>query len=356
MSERTRVYITMPERSLVRSTDRAYLYDRLTQLEQRYPLAFVANARFMSRFANDLDHLRQRLFGLVGHVPAPGVEDVFAHVPFPRDIDVAYAYGMFPRAPPRRVPITWQQTFAPASLGIDLPAWRAATRKARCNAVARADRIVVPSAVSLAHLHDLFPAARERASILPYYLPGLEPLAADALAAKSGPGPLRVVFVGKQARRKGLPALVAAWQLLDTRTKNAIDVTVVSAMVDGEVPFPPTWHGTRFIPDLYALLGTAHVLVFPSLREAYGLVLVEAMACGLAVITTTAPTQRDIVSDAGGRFLPPTDPHALAATLSELVADRAAVAAMATANVRRFRASLWHEVVGPAHVAAFTYP
>jgi glycosyltransferase involved in cell wall biosynthesis len=119
------------------------------------------------------------------------------------------------------------------------------------------------------------------------------------------------------------------------------------------VGLPAGWRHERFVPDLRALMAGAHVLAFPTLREAYGLVLVEAMASGTAILTTSAPIQRDIVGAGGGLFAHPKDPDAIAEALRELAFHREKLAAMARANVRRFRREYWHEVTGPAHVRAF---
>jgi glycosyltransferase involved in cell wall biosynthesis len=185
-------------------------------------------------------------------------------------------------------------------------------------------------------------------------MPGLEPLADAELAAKlADAGPTRVLFVGKQAQRKGLPELIRAFAALTPETRAKLEVTVVSAFVDGPVALPAGWRHARFVDDLYAAMGAAHVLAFPTLREAYGLVLVEGMARGLAVLTTSAPLQRDIVGADGGAFAAPTDTAAMARALTELARDRARVAAMARANVARFRREYCHEVGGPAHLRAF---
>jgi glycosyltransferase involved in cell wall biosynthesis len=76
------------------------------------------------------------------------------------------------------------------------------------------------------------------------------------------------------------------------------------------------------VPDVTELLRAAHVLAFPTKHEAYGLVLVEGMAAGCAIVTTSAPVQRSIVGDAAGSFIDPHAPAEVAQALSELVHDR----------------------------------
>jgi glycosyltransferase involved in cell wall biosynthesis len=76
------------------------------------------------------------------------------------------------------------------------------------------------------------------------------------------------------------------------------------------------------MPRIYA---AADVVVQPSqLFEPFGLVAVEAMACGRPVIASELPGVRRVVTDAGGGVLtPPGDPEALADAIDRLLEDGA---------------------------------
>jgi len=91
-------------------------------------------------------------------------------------------------------------------------------------------------------------------------------------------------------------------------------------------------------PDLAAFYGSCHAFVLPSTdarREGFGLVLLEAMACARAVITTPIVGMAgDIQSHEAGLLVPPGDPAALAAAVRRLHADRASLAVMGS-NGRR---------------------
>jgi glycosyltransferase involved in cell wall biosynthesis len=72
--------------------------------------------------------------------------------------------------------------------------------------------------------------------------------------------------------------------------------------------------------DLPALYSAARVLAYPSLYEGFGLPLLEAMACGTPVVTSTAPCLPEV---AGGAALlvDPYDVAALARSLEQAVTD-----------------------------------
>jgi glycosyltransferase involved in cell wall biosynthesis len=99
------------------------------------------------------------------------------------------------------------------------------------------------------------------------------------------------------------------------------------------------WHGHDELPSF---LAASSVLVLPSVREQFGQVLVEAMACGLPTIAVDAQGPAEIVRDGvTGRLVPPDDAAALARALVEAVDDpegrrRRGLAAMEDAR-ERFR-------------------
>jgi glycosyltransferase involved in cell wall biosynthesis len=65
--------------------------------------------------------------------------------------------------------------------------------------------------------------------------------------------------------------------------------------------------------DVRELMRACDVFVFPSLYEAFGVALLEAMACGAAVVASRVGGIPEIVEDgASGLLVPPADPAALA--------------------------------------------
>jgi len=80
------------------------------------------------------------------------------------------------------------------------------------------------------------------------------------------------------------------------------------------------WWGQR--EDMAATLAAAHIVCLPSYREGMPKVLLEAMACGRAVVTTDAPGCRDCVRDGdNGLLVPVKDAAELAAAIVRLLDD-----------------------------------
>ena len=84
----------------------------------------------------------------------------------------------------------------------------------------------------------------------------------------------------------------------------------------------------------------ADAFAYPSLYEGFGLPPLEAMACGVPVITSDRASLPEVVGDAG-RLVDPERPDALAAALAEVLSDESTRARMRQAGLARARRFTW---------------
>ena len=100
--------------------------------------------------------------------------------------------------------------------------------------------------------------------------------------------PMRFVVSGRVSQRKGAAFLLQAWQKM--RPKGASLHFYGSVMLNKrELPGEDTgvfFHGNVSPEEVQKAYREAHVLVFPTLCDGFGMVVPEAMAAGCAVITT----------------------------------------------------------------------
>lgn len=172
----------------------------------------------------------------------------------------------------------------------------------------------------------------------PVFRPGLP--AAPAGAAKK----LRVLFVGSLGQRKGLSYLFAACRGL----RSAVALTVIGrkpaepcAALDRELR-DVRWIPSRPHQEILTEMAAHDVFVFPSLFEGFGLVLLEAMAMGLPVITTAHTAGPDLLEDGVEGFIVPIrDAAALAAKLELLHREPARLAEMSRRARLRARGFTW---------------
>ncbi len=121
-----------------------------------------------------------------------------------------------------------------------------------------------------------------------------------------------LIAVGRLIKRKGLKYLIKAIEKLDDgRIKLLIigdgpDKENLKALsrelkIDSQVNFlGPIWGDKKF-----QYLHASDVFVLPSLHEGFGIVFLEAMYCGLPIITTNYGGQRDFIIDTENGFLVP---------------------------------------------------
>lgn len=176
------------------------------------------------------------------------------------------------------------------------------------------------------------------------------PLDDPELARRLGLDPDRpsVVFVGRITRQKGLPYLLRAAALLPPDVQlilcaGAPDTPEILAEVEAAVRnLQEERGGVAWIDrvlsrqELRALLSAATTFVCPSVYEPLGIVNLEAMACGAAVVGTATGGIPEVVADGvTGRLVPieqvqdgsgtPVDPDRfvrdLADVLTEVVSD-----------------------------------
>ncbi len=173
--------------------------------------------------------------------------------------------------------------------------------------------------------------------------------------------PYRVVSVGRLVPRKGyattvealvdLPGveLVVAGGRVDTGTVE-VEQLRLEALAEGlgvadRVHFVGQV-GHFLMP---ALLCTADVVVCAPWYEPFGLVPLEAMACGVPVVASAVGGMLDSVAEGRtGLLVPPQDPAALAAAVRGLLADPALRAAYGRAGVRRARSRYSWDAVAAA--------
>jgi glycosyltransferase involved in cell wall biosynthesis len=139
-----------------------------------------------------------------------------------------------------------------------------------------------------------------------------------------------IVSTGRLAEQKGLEYLVrAAAQLRD-------DLPGATVVLAGEGPLErplqrlvaelgleDTVRLVGFRADVGDLLAAADLVALPSLWEGLSVSLLEAMAAGKPVVTTTIGSNREVTNDGETAVLvPPRDPSALAEAIRTLAADR----------------------------------
>lgn len=222
--------------------------------------------------------------------------------------------------------------------------------------VARADHILADSYATRADLIELYHTPPEKISVLysgvnAVFRPVSDPAPRAAVRAKYhlGDSPF-ILAVGTLQPRKNYVRLIQAFSSLVTRHPSLVLVIAggkgwlydsIFAEVErlklrARVLFP----GFVDDADLPALYSAARVLAYPSLYEGFGLPMLEAMACGTPVVTSTASCLPEVAGEAA-ICVPPTDVDALAHALDQVVSDESVRAELKVKGLARAKAFTW---------------
>jgi D-inositol-3-phosphate glycosyltransferase len=204
--------------------------------------------------------------------------------------------------------------------------------------VAQADRVVAANVVERAHLVWYYGARAERIAVIPcgvdtdLFQP-MDPAKAKDLL-ELPPDPL-LLYVGRLQPIKGLETLLEAMA--------TVPEPAYLLVVGGDHDEPENGHGAALRQRVTALgldrrvrflraqpqrrlrlfYASADATIIPSYYESFGMVALEAMACGSPVVASRVGGLTTTVQDGvTGRLVPEGDPAALAAAITTLL-DRA---------------------------------
>lgn len=148
-----------------------------------------------------------------------------------------------------------------------------------------------------------------------------------------------VLFVGTVEPRKNLPRLLEAFARLGD-----VDAELVLVGPEGWSTDLSASRARRlgFVPraDLDGLYAGAAVVAYPSLREGFGLPVLDAMAHGAAVVTSATTSTAEVASDAA-LLVDPLDVDAIAGAIGQLLADPEQAARLGAAARERAGTFTW---------------
>ena len=145
--------------------------------------------------------------------------------------------------------------------------------------------------------------------------------------ARHEPGFPYFLYVGRRAAHKNIDRLLAAHA--SARCAREIRLLFAEGLDDER---------------LAAHYRGALALAFPSLHEGFGLPIVEAMACGTPVLTSTATAMPETAGEGNALLVDPLSVDAIAAGLDRLADDAALRARLRERGLLRARAFSWTEV------------
>jgi 1,2-diacylglycerol 3-alpha-glucosyltransferase len=163
------------------------------------------------------------------------------------------------------------------------------------------------------------------------------------------------LFVGRLVREKGVYELLAAYSRLDGKLRQDVGLVIVGdgpclsqmQQLAGSIsPGSVMFSGFVHRDELGAYYGLAEALVLPTYTDTWGMVVNEAMACGLPVIVSAAAgCSADLIHESwNGTLVKPRDADGLEAAMTRVATQtdlRRSMGANSAQHIRAYSPEAW---------------
>ncbi len=163
-----------------------------------------------------------------------------------------------------------------------------------------------------------------------------------------------ILYVGTIQPRKNLVRLIDAFawvaredgvedvRLVIAGKKGWLTETIEQRTIEQDIADCVCFVGYVPDADMPMLMSGAMAFVFPSLYEGFGMPVLEAMACGTPVLTSTTTSLPEVAGDAA-LLVHPYDTHAIADGVARLLADESLRATLRTRSLEQAACFTWEQ-------------
>jgi glycosyltransferase involved in cell wall biosynthesis len=223
----------------------------------------------------------------------------------------------------------------------------------------QADAAMTNGPSGKAYLVDVLRAPPAKVCLQPYQVPNLSTLLPKAIPADRGPEaadsltsapiaslsvrPMQFLFMGRLVMRKGLNFLLQACAILKARGYEQFNLMIIGegeSEADLKVMAQQLdlsnliWEGRVAYDQVGRYFAAADVFVFPTLEDVWGMVLLEAMACGKPALCSrwAGAAEVMVIDGHNGYQFEPRDPDRLATLMQKFLDDPTLATQMGAAS------------------------
>ncbi len=349
----------MPFRKKLNNTDHEYMknYKYLKKIDNRVKV--FEHKQIIPSALQNIGFYSKRILEKIGVKNKPVKNFLHQKIiilpSFNQKIDCIISRHFFPKLPFHNKPIVVHSTYHPNNFR--------KPRKERRRVVKRIEskfldvnKVILSTNVEKDHLlNDSRRLTDGRIFQVPYFLPKVEPIQPDSIEKKfSDYRPVRVLFVGSDGTRKGVHNLVKALNRICDQypdVRNNLKATIITGDELPTCDIEVDKHEYLNRDEVLEAFRQSHIFCMPTLKDSYGLVYIEAMASGCAVVADDSPVRREILDDGdAGLLSDPQDPDDIAEKLLTLIQSPEYACTIAKRARQRFRDHYHWRRVGQRYV------
>jgi glycosyltransferase involved in cell wall biosynthesis len=160
-----------------------------------------------------------------------------------------------------------------------------------------------------------------------------------------------IFYLGNTDPKKNMTGVIKTLSILRRNNKLSLPLVMLdidreylheAAKVAGDVDVLNYITFCGYVPnhDLPAIYSMATIFLYPSLRESFGIPILEAMACATPVITSSTSSMPEVAGDAAV-FADPSDPSDIAEKITQLLSDEKWQQELISKGLTRCRQFSW---------------
>ena len=171
-------------------------------------------------------------------------------------------------------------------------------------------------------------------------------------------GALRLIIACRQEDRKGTDVVIKSLpSIMEVFPNSTLDVVGGGSRLSELKNLANTigvqhnvhFHGQIDHSSVIGLMEQAHIFCFPTESEGFPKVVIEALACGLPVITTQVSVLPQLIKNGSGKLLAEATPSELAKSVKEICSDGnryRTMSARAIETAREYSLENWRDSIG----------
>lgn len=219
------------------------------------------------------------------------------------------------------------------------------------------DALITTTKFSVSLIEQECPTLTKHVYYCPFFLPDLTTISSNKFRKKLSESLIKIIFVGRDGNRKGLSELVLAISNLNLKAKENIHLTVISETeFDHNLLEGIKFNYLKSAPNsqVIQLMEESHIFCLPTKSEAYGIVFVEAMSKGCAIIADNDLPRLELVRDNDcGICIDPNDTSQIKNALENLIVNSQMRSKYMENAVKVFKSEFSPEVVARKHEKIF---